>query len=111
MNPGSLAKARGLTVTVSPNPSKEWAVLSYTLPLTETRAVPGITDAQGKLVGTYALQGRQGQKLWDTRSRNPGPKRPLGPRGAEATAYRNALHCGLLTVGGGGLLLEGIAGR
>ena len=71
-NPGSLAEARGLSVTVSPNPSNEWAVFNYTLPLTETRAVLGITDAQGRLDGTYALQGREGQKLIDVRPLGPG---------------------------------------
>lgn len=70
--PGSLAEARGLTVTVSPNPSKEWAVFSYTLPLTETEAVLNIADAQGRLVGTYTLRDREGQKLVDVRPLDPG---------------------------------------
>jgi len=64
----AMAEAFGLSLTVKPNPAKYWAAFDYTLPGDETSAILIITDATGKQIESFQLQGKQGQKVWDTRS-------------------------------------------
>ena len=67
-NPNQLAVAYGLSITVKPNPAKEWAAFDYTLPEGVETASLEIVDAKGKHVETIALKGNRGQQLVDTRA-------------------------------------------
>jgi hypothetical protein len=66
--PNQLAVAYGLSITVKPNPAKEWAAFDYTLPEGVETASLEIVDANGKHVETIALKGNRGQQLIDTRT-------------------------------------------
>ena len=63
----SFGTAYGLDITVKPNPAKQWAAFDYTLPTGVTSAIIIITDISGKTVATLSVNGKQGQKIWDTR--------------------------------------------
>jgi hypothetical protein len=63
----TLLPASDLSVTVKPNPAGEWAAFDYTLPNNSATALLTIIDAFGRMIETFTLTGRQGQKLWDTR--------------------------------------------
>ena len=67
VNYGSFNKAFGPEIDVKPNPADEWAVFSYTLPGSNTEGVIKITDISGKLIKIFNVEGKQGQKIWDTR--------------------------------------------
>jgi len=67
-----LAQAKGLDITVEPNPVNTWAALNYSLPLTETQAVIKITDNSGKIVKQIQIDQQQGQYVLDTRSYKSG---------------------------------------
>jgi len=56
-----------LSITVYPNPAKDWAAFDYTLPENANNATLIITDAFGKTIAHFVLSGIQGQQLWDTR--------------------------------------------
>lgn len=64
----AMAESFGLSITVKPNPAIYWAAFDYTLPGDETSAILIITDATGKQIESFQLQGKQGQKVWDTHS-------------------------------------------
>jgi hypothetical protein len=66
-NLNALSQVYNVGITVKPNPAKEWAAFDYTLPGDESTATITITDASGKNVETLEINGKQGQKLWDTR--------------------------------------------
>jgi hypothetical protein len=66
-NPNSFNELLGVEITVKPNPAKEWAAFNYTLPDNNSEGVIKISDVSGKLVGTLPINGKQGQKIWDTR--------------------------------------------
>lgn len=68
VNPNLLGEAYGLSISVKPNPARDWATFDYTLPRQESVAVLEITDSNGKSIETMNLSGNQGQKLWDTRN-------------------------------------------
>ncbi|MCF8333331.1 MAG: T9SS type A sorting domain-containing protein, partial [Bacteroidales bacterium] len=72
IKPGDLNKLSGISLEVHPNPAKEWAAFDYTLPGKENQGVITITNARGKTVEKLPVQGKQGQKLWDTRTVEPG---------------------------------------
>ena len=63
----SFGTAYGLDITVQPNPAKQWAAFNYTLPSGVTSGIIIITDISGKIVATLFVNGKQGQKIWDTR--------------------------------------------
>jgi hypothetical protein len=67
-SPNQLAVAYGLSITVKPNPAKEWAAFDYTLPEGDETASLEIVDASGKHVETIALKGNRGQQLVDARA-------------------------------------------
>jgi hypothetical protein len=52
---------------VYPNPSKDWAVFSYELPVGAERAELVIIDARGAIVCQQQLENSFGQFIWDTR--------------------------------------------
>jgi hypothetical protein len=66
-NPGAFEKLLGIEISVEPNPAKEWAVFKYSLPESSAEGVIKISDASGKLITTIPINGKQGQKIWDTR--------------------------------------------
>jgi hypothetical protein len=66
-NPGAFEKMLGIEISVEPNPAKEWAVFKYSLPDNDAEGVIMISDASGKLITTIPINGKQGQKIWDTR--------------------------------------------
>jgi hypothetical protein len=68
VSPNQLAQAYGLSITVKPNPAREWAAFDYTLPEGDETATLEVVDASGKSVETYILKGSRGQKLLDTRT-------------------------------------------
>ncbi|MGE4589854.1 MAG: T9SS type A sorting domain-containing protein [Acidaminococcaceae bacterium] len=62
-----LAEHYGMSLSAKPNPAGDWAAFDYTLPEGTETALLEITDAAGKTIATYTLQGRMGQQLTDTR--------------------------------------------
>ncbi|NOX47902.1 MAG: T9SS type A sorting domain-containing protein [Chlorobi bacterium] len=64
--------AKGQLLQVYPNPATDWVAFAYTLPNKDSEAVIKITDATGKLIDVVAVNGQQGQKIWDTRHIKPG---------------------------------------
>jgi len=72
INPTVLEKVYGLDISVKPNPAKQWAAFDYTLPGSETKATIAICNATGSIIEILEVNGKQGQKLWDTRSIMPG---------------------------------------
>ncbi len=67
ININNLGIAYGMEITVKPNPAKQWAAFDYTLPEGETSATITISNITGKIVEILDVDGKQGQKLWDTR--------------------------------------------
>ncbi|MBW6492607.1 MAG: T9SS type A sorting domain-containing protein [Lentimicrobium sp.] len=72
VSPEDMAKIYGMEISVKPNPASDWAAFDYTLPDMEESATLQITDMTGKIIETFTLTGKQGQKLWDTRPIKPG---------------------------------------
>jgi len=66
-NPGDYAVAMSLIVTAQPNPAKNWVAFNYKLPAIDSKATIKISDISGKLITTFSVSGKQGQKIWDTR--------------------------------------------
>ncbi len=62
-----MAKVYGMEISVKPNPASDWAAFDYILPDWDVTATLQITDMTGKIIETFTLTGKQGQKLWDTR--------------------------------------------
>jgi len=67
-NPNSFEELFGIEINVEPNPVKEWAAFSYTLPGSGSEGFLKISDISGKIVATIRIIGKQGQKIWDTRN-------------------------------------------
>jgi len=67
-NPDALEKLYGIEISVEPNPVREWAAFSYTLPDNASEGEIKISDYTGKLMATLPINGKQGQKIWDTRN-------------------------------------------
>ncbi len=65
--PDTFEKMFGVEITVEPNPAKEWAVFNYSFPDSDAEGVIMISDVSGKLISTLPINGKQGQKIWDTR--------------------------------------------
>lgn len=66
-NPGAFEKMFGIEISVEPNPANQWAVFKYSLPDNDAEGVIKISDASGNLITTLPIDGKQGQKIWDTR--------------------------------------------
>jgi hypothetical protein len=62
-----LAKASGFEVNAGPNPASEWTSFNYVLPDNEAEGIVKISDISGKLIETFVVTGKQGQRVWDTR--------------------------------------------
>lgn len=71
-DPAALARAYGMTIEVNPNPAKEWAEFTYTLPVNEKTGDIKITDMQGREVYLITVSDGQGKIIWDTRSYRSG---------------------------------------
>ncbi len=72
INPALLNQALGVSLTVEPNPARDWAAFDYTLPETEGKGAIKISDVRGKVIKTVEVSGTQGQYVWDTRQVKPG---------------------------------------
>jgi hypothetical protein len=68
ITPQDIAKAYGMTIEVNPNPAKEWAEFTYTLPVNEKSGEIKVTDMQGREVYSNTVSDGQGKKIWDTRT-------------------------------------------
>jgi hypothetical protein len=51
---------------------REWTVFNYKLPDDMSKGMIKITDVYGKLIEIFTINGKQGQKVWDTRHIEPG---------------------------------------
>ena len=58
----------GISLTVEPNPARQWTTFNYILPETKTNGEIIISDVSGKVIVTINISGKQGQKVWDTRN-------------------------------------------
>ncbi|MFA6950454.1 MAG: T9SS type A sorting domain-containing protein [Lentimicrobiaceae bacterium] len=67
VSPEDMAKVYGMEISVKPNPASDWAAFDYILPDLDVTATLQITDMTGKIIETFTLTGKHGQKLWDTR--------------------------------------------
>jgi hypothetical protein len=72
LNQNSFEQLLGIEISVEPNPAKEWAAFSFTLPDNESEGIIQISDIEGKLVESLPICGKQGQIIWDTRTIKPG---------------------------------------
>lgn len=63
-----LAKAKGVEISVDPNPAQTWCSFKYTLPLEESTAELRIYNSNNALISIFTINGKQGERLWDTRS-------------------------------------------
>ncbi|PJB59647.1 MAG: hypothetical protein CO098_02290, partial [Bacteroidetes bacterium CG_4_9_14_3_um_filter_41_19] len=59
--------AGGFGLRVYPNPAKEWVTFNYTLAHDANRGIISISDMAGKEIQRFAVSGKQGQYVWDTR--------------------------------------------
>jgi len=66
-NPDALEKLYGIEISVEPNPVREWAAFSYTLPDNASEGEIKISDVSGKVINIIPVSGKQGQRIWDTR--------------------------------------------
>ena len=71
-NMEDFTRVYGIEITVKPNPARGWTTFNYQLPDDISKGVIKITDVYGKLIETIAISGYQGQRIWDTRSIEPG---------------------------------------
>lgn len=71
-NPNSFEQLLGIEISVEPNPVKDWAAFNFTLPDSKSEGAIQINNAEGKLVETLLISGKQGQIIWDTREIKPG---------------------------------------
>lgn len=62
----SPAEEAALFINVNPNPAADYAVFKYTLPASISVAHLLITDVFGRAVQNFELEGKYGQKLWNT---------------------------------------------
>jgi hypothetical protein len=67
INMDDLAKARGLKVSVEPNPASTWTAIDYTLPVAEYRGLIEITDNLGRVIKQVEISNQTGQYILDTR--------------------------------------------
>jgi len=72
INPALLNQALGASITVDPNPARDWAAFDYSLPETADKGLIKISDASGNVVKVIEVTGTQGQYVWDTREVKPG---------------------------------------
>ena len=64
--------AFGPEIYANPNPAHTWAAFDYKLKDDKSVGQINITDISGKTVYQFKVNGKQGQKVWDTRSIAPG---------------------------------------
>jgi hypothetical protein len=68
----ALNQTSGISISVKPNPARQWAAFDYTLPSGVTSAIIEISNMHGIIVESLNVSGPVGQKLWDTRRHEPG---------------------------------------
>ena len=68
----SFKQISGISMTVKPNPAKQWTAFNYSLPETNSAGEITISDISGKTIETISIKGEQGQYIWDTRKINSG---------------------------------------
>lgn len=72
INPDMISGVYGFDISAEPNPAKDWVAFNYTLPGYEAQGIINISDISGKLITILIVEGKQGQKVWDTRKVNSG---------------------------------------
>ncbi len=72
VNLNSLRKVYGISISVKPNPARQWAAFDYTLSNDDSKGIITIRDISGKIIQELHVNGKQGQILWDTRQIKPG---------------------------------------
>ena len=72
INMEDAAQLKQVSVSVHPNPAQDWTTFEYQLSSEESNGVITLVNAEGKTVQTLQLQGKQGQKLVDTRKLKAG---------------------------------------
>lgn len=68
VHPNQLGEFMGLSVSVKPNPAKEWAAFEYSLLDDVHEGVIEIRNVSGTIIEMFKLTTNKGQKLWDTRN-------------------------------------------
>ncbi len=71
-NYNAFSKVFGTELEVKPNPAGEWTTFNYSFPTFNSDGVIKISDVAGKLIESFTVSGKNGQKLWDTRKINSG---------------------------------------
>jgi len=56
-----------VALRVYPNPARSWIAFSYTLTNDHSEGVIKVSDVSGKVIAVLTVNGKQGQKIWDTR--------------------------------------------
>jgi len=72
INMEEVAQLKQVSVTVQPNPAKDWTTFEYQQSSEESQGVITLVNTEGKVVKTLRLQGKKGQKLVDTRNMKAG---------------------------------------
>jgi hypothetical protein len=68
----SFNQAFGAEIDVKPNPASDWVSFNFVLPDHKAEGYIKVSDVSGKIVETFTVSGKQGQKIWDTRKTDPG---------------------------------------
>jgi len=63
----SLNRIYGLEITATPNPARVYVAFNYQLPESKPEGIISISDMAGKEIQRFAVSGKQGQYVWDTR--------------------------------------------
>jgi len=77
----------GLYISAKPNPADTWVAFDYKLPSYIERAVLTITDIEGRVITSFSINTKNGQKIWDARK-------------IESGAYFYALEAGSIRKSG-----------
>lgn len=72
LNTAATENIFGIEITAKPNPANAWVAFNYTLPANDPQGVIKISNLSGKEIASIPVSGKQGQKIWDTRSVKPG---------------------------------------
>lgn len=72
LNTAATENIFGIEITAKPNPANAWVAFDYTLPANNPQGVIKISNLSGKEITSIPVSGKQGQKIWDTRSVKPG---------------------------------------
>ena len=72
IEPNAVEKLNELNIIVKPNPANQWTVFDYQIPEADVFGEIRITDINGRIIESFRVSGKQGQKIWDTRNLQSG---------------------------------------